>query len=498
MATDSTELTFVRCPSCRSLVPAVSTRCRMCGAGLDASGEGEDLDREKKSGRVRQRTMSQPQSELNSAVSKLRASEGATVPHTTPEATQAVVAPPPVQPAAAPGPAAANFEEPESLEDPLSAYIEEVDEPDPSKTLEKQSPVHTPPDVVVEHNGNGHAAIEKPEMKAAPARPVEPSIPAASIITARPPVAEAVIPSAAKTEPVVSEPEGEAPAQRVIVESGLRRHGKPSGLSFSRGREEVRPQSGAHPQPQSERQAQPKPAAMPQPERQQPRQEQAERSERSERAEAVQFSREEKRERQTPPQQQVQPQRQREPERREPEKREPERREPERREPERREHQERREDRREHHERRENDRRDHPREKQERNTQPVARAAEGTKRAEQQAGRLFGWLVNYSHPDGVATELREGKFFVTASSLKSSDLIVDDPSISTPHALVSVTVDLGLQVQDLMSDRGVFIRRRGDDSYRRESDVARVEHGDWLRFGDVEYLVSLIAHVGVK
>ena len=35
MATDSTELTFVRCPSCRSLVPAVSTRCRMCGAGLE-------------------------------------------------------------------------------------------------------------------------------------------------------------------------------------------------------------------------------------------------------------------------------------------------------------------------------------------------------------------------------------------------------------------------------------------------------------------------------
>ena len=30
----SDELTFVRCPSCRSLVPAVSTRCRMCGAPL--------------------------------------------------------------------------------------------------------------------------------------------------------------------------------------------------------------------------------------------------------------------------------------------------------------------------------------------------------------------------------------------------------------------------------------------------------------------------------
>ena len=41
MSTDSTELTFVRCPSCRSLVPAAQKRCRMCGAVLDASGQPE-------------------------------------------------------------------------------------------------------------------------------------------------------------------------------------------------------------------------------------------------------------------------------------------------------------------------------------------------------------------------------------------------------------------------------------------------------------------------
>ena len=39
---DSTELTFVRCPNCRSLVPAVSTRCRMCGAPLDLGDETSD------------------------------------------------------------------------------------------------------------------------------------------------------------------------------------------------------------------------------------------------------------------------------------------------------------------------------------------------------------------------------------------------------------------------------------------------------------------------
>lgn len=31
MSTEEAELTFIRCPSCRSLVPAVASRCRMCG-----------------------------------------------------------------------------------------------------------------------------------------------------------------------------------------------------------------------------------------------------------------------------------------------------------------------------------------------------------------------------------------------------------------------------------------------------------------------------------
>ncbi|NDC37773.1 MAG: hypothetical protein EBZ48_06940, partial [Proteobacteria bacterium] len=64
MSTDSTELTFVRCPSCRSLVPAISTRCRMCGATLEASAAAEEGEQEpRKSGRVRQRTMSESSAE---------------------------------------------------------------------------------------------------------------------------------------------------------------------------------------------------------------------------------------------------------------------------------------------------------------------------------------------------------------------------------------------------------------------------------------------------
>jgi hypothetical protein len=113
-------------------------------------------------------------------------------------------------------------------------------------------------------------------------------------------------------------------------------------------------------------------------------------------------------------------------------------------------------------------------------------------------GRLFGWLVSFTDDNGRATEIREGRFFVTRSSLKSSDLVIDDASISTPHAMIRAEEEGKLEVQDLMSDRGIFVRKSGADAYKREEDRARLAHGDWVRFGDIEYLVSLIAHVGKK
>ena len=108
-------------------------------------------------------------------------------------------------------------------------------------------------------------------------------------------------------------------------------------------------------------------------------------------------------------------------------------------------------------------------------------------------GRLYGWLVSYSDPRGIANELRDGKFFVGRSSLKGSDLILDDDSISTPHALMGVNVNDGLMVQDLMSDRGVFVRRRAGEAYQRVLESTKLEHGDWVRFGDIEFLVAIIA-----
>jgi pSer/pThr/pTyr-binding forkhead associated (FHA) protein len=106
-------------------------------------------------------------------------------------------------------------------------------------------------------------------------------------------------------------------------------------------------------------------------------------------------------------------------------------------------------------------------------------------------GRLFGWLVSFESPDGRAIELRSGRFFVTGTSIRGSDLILEDQSISTPHALMSIN-EKGFLLQDLMSERGTFVRSRGEAQYRKEEGIIEVQHGDWIRFGDVEFLVTIV------
>jgi hypothetical protein len=366
--------------------------------------------------------MSQPQSELNDAVGRLRAEEAK---EQAPVSAEADLAP-------------RASAEPEASEsgnedlDPLSAYIEEVETEE----------------VVAEPKAAAPESAKQPEpaVPAGTATMGMSSIPAAHILVQKAPT-KISQPEVKKTEtaPIAngSGHEGSNSTQKVIVESGMRRPGKGSQLSFGKPKQPEMREPTERPaasQPEAPVKA---PQAMPRntvPVEHEPVEHQEEEQVMDSRVEASEKAR----------QQSAPASRSREVQQGE-------------------------------------------------QTQHRAAPSSPNKVVKAAvAGRLFGWLVHYAEPDGVATELREGKFFVTASSLKATDLIVDEPSISTPHALIVVSTEIGLQVQDLMSDRGVFVRRRGADSYQREYEVVSVEHGDWVRFGDVEYLVSLIAHVGAK
>jgi hypothetical protein len=123
---------------------------------------------------------------------------------------------------------------------------------------------------------------------------------------------------------------------------------------------------------------------------------------------------------------------------------------------------------------------------------PAARQQQSERPVKSVAGRLFGWLVSYENPDGRAIELREGRYFVTGSRIRPSDLVIEDASVSTPHALMSVSSESGLRIQDLMSERGLFVRYSDGGPYKRDEGTVDLAHGDWVRFGDVEFLVVIV------
>ncbi len=84
MSAEETELTFIRCPSCRSLVPAVATRCRMCGhqfekksaaaeqENVEEISKKENMDSSATRPRVRQRTMSSDSKQVSEIKEQLK------------------------------------------------------------------------------------------------------------------------------------------------------------------------------------------------------------------------------------------------------------------------------------------------------------------------------------------------------------------------------------------------------------------------------------------
>lgn len=415
MATDSTELTFVRCPACRSLVPAVSTRCRMCGATLDAS-LGSEGTQPPSSGRVRQKTMTTSGSEeLAEQIGRVREEMGEEPARGERQQEESYAA----------------SAETGGATDPLSGYLdpetdpdfEDFDEPPLEEELDEGDifeddiddvdPVAEAAPVDDFFDDPREATNPEPEIAA------EPEIEEAPVLAAEIPSAEN---SLEKAKEVVSTTATDAKREdskpRVVVEQGKGRISK-GGLSF--GAKGGEPSQRRFDVPKEEQRAK-APEVRPEPVRRQ----EARREEPS---------------REELPQEEA-----RAPERKE----------------------------------------------------KGAKAPKSPGKQLESTGRLFGWLVNYNEPNGSSIELREGRFFVTSSQLRPTDLVLDDSTISTPHAMFTIGLDTGMVIQDLKSDRGVFIREQDTSTYRREYESVELHHGDWVRFGDLEFLVSIIAHVGVK
>lgn len=433
MSSDSTKLTFVRCPSCRSLVPAVSTRCRMCGATLDTSDESEELQHEHKpSGRVRQRTMSQPENVVMEAADQLRQGEAASEQLEQDES----FVDQPDEAAEVSEPGMSDYER-----DPLADFIEESDDDydvEEEKESFEQGVAEELEDALVDQDNEvDDFSIDQQGESDMPLEP-EDNDPSPQDFEQQ---TEDPADHNIRSKQGQSEDAPVRKAPEVIVESGSRRSG---GLSFGRPVEKQIKESKEDSVVQESRRALHEKQKLGRRRTGRDRTERGSQlSNEDRRASAVSGSHD-------LPSESVPVQ---------------------------------------------------PRQIEKRqetfvNESSKPRSATSQVQAEEAFGRLYGWLVSYADPAGTSIELREGKFFLTKNSLKDTDLVIPDASISTPHAMFTISVKTGLVVQDLMSDRGVFVRRVNADTYKREDGAVVVEHGDWLRFGDVEFVVTLVAHVG--
>jgi hypothetical protein len=111
--------------------------------------------------------------------------------------------------------------------------------------------------------------------------------------------------------------------------------------------------------------------------------------------------------------------------------------------------------------------------------------------------KLIGWLVSFKKDKtGSAVEIREGRFFVGASRVRETDLVIADGSLSVPHCLMKADKESGIQVQDLMSENGTFIKKSGSSTFEKVIAPTIAEHGDWLKFGEYEVMVCVVPSEG--
>jgi FHA domain len=442
MASEPSDLTFVRCPSCRSLVPASAARCRICNNPLDALAQSEGGgEAAKGTGRIRQRTVTAAPQDVISAVVAAK--------------TEKVLA-------ASAAPSVQGDDE----FDPLGAYLQDLEGVDEvvatapeALQLNSAAPAQRADDDDDDEEDDpfdldlfDEPVVEKPTSAAPEQRPVkQPAVhdPFDDEIAIDPVAPKAV---------VAKEREAEVRPHTPMPAAQRREEQRPRGIEAQQGggqqkgggearKNEARPPQRSEPhrseRMQEQRQNRPAPTQQRAPEP--PRAPEPQRPKRDERDERRQ-------DHNRPAQQQPPEQR----------------------------HEQRHEQ-----GRRAGDPQQHA------TVSERTQASTGPKTGKMRPGKLFGWLVSYESPDGRAIELREGKFFVTASSIKGTDLILEDPSISTPHALMSIS-EGGFLVQDLMSDHGVFVRHDERAEYQQEESLVRVSHGDWLRFGEVEFLVIIV------
>jgi len=104
--------------------------------------------------------------------------------------------------------------------------------------------------------------------------------------------------------------------------------------------------------------------------------------------------------------------------------------------------------------------------------------------------RLAGWLVTFSHDQsGADYRLREGRNTIGADPSECEVAIIEDPSISSKHAVVMIRGGK-LQIRDNDSTNGTFVN--GEDIFGEASKI--LKNLDRVKFGSTECLLVMLPH----
>jgi hypothetical protein len=125
--------------------------------------------------------------------------------------------------------------------------------------------------------------------------------------------------------------------------------------------------------------------------------------------------------------------------------------------------------------------------------QPIA---ESTRKQQELLLSLVGFLVSFDqNPYGEAFELREGRTIVSCDvpSGGGTVLLLNDPSISSMHAVIRATKDGNVVLLDQLSDSGTYVTTGNDQELKLNGEMAPLKHGDTVRFGDRTFSFCSIA-----
>lgn len=126
----------------------------------------------------------------------------------------------------------------------------------------------------------------------------------------------------------------------------------------------------------------------------------------------------------------------------------------------------------------------------------LAKARVGFKKS-----RILGFLISFDKDEhGEILEVREGRSIVSSKLVEQSDiLLVDDDSVSNPHAVIKADKKGNIMLLDQLSESGSAVIRAGTAAEIDAVGTAiELRQGDIIRFGARYFIFCAVPKIAIQ